>query len=73
MFKFSVIDKTTGQMKGQYRNLKEVSVALNLSYALTTRIYRKDFKCKKNHKSIQAILDAIDIVDLNPFPSASLQ
>jgi hypothetical protein len=38
-----------------------------MSYALTCRMYRKDFKGKKNHKSIQVILDNIEITDYNPF------
>jgi hypothetical protein len=66
MFKYTVIEKQTNTRK-HFKNLKEVSQAYNMSYALTCRMYRKDFKGKKNHKSIQVILDNIEITDYNPF------
>ena len=66
MYKFTVIEKGTSSER-QFRNLKEVSSAYNIPYALTCRIYRKDFKGKKNHRSIQMLLDSIEIVDFNPF------
>lgn len=68
MYKFTVIEKANNAER-QFKNLKEVAQAYNIPYALTCRIYRKDFKGKTNHRNIKMILDNIDIVDYNPFKS----
>ena len=63
MMKYIVIEKKTGQ-EFYFRSLKEIAdMYTHLTYALVCRLYRNKWTAKKNHRSIQSIIDTIEIKD----------